>query len=631
MTDRTIAGFRLRVLVANVVYPFAVGAGRELFVALFNPRLPGGPAERMAFGLKPLVYVLMVAFGLFGYAAVMAAVRPLLARLERGGDETRARTSSIALPWILVAIHGGLWIVGTTAFYAIYGFRTPGGVPFAVSLALSVSWGIAAGVLSAIIVEDALVPLKRRLAVRDIRPGEIDRFARIKDPLGAAATAAALAASLAHVADYYVARAAAGAAGDPGGRAAAIVGTAAVCIGYGALLLGLSRRARETELSALSERIGAIAAGGGDLTGRVDLVSFDGPGGVGASVNAFLDRLSAMVSRIKSVAEEEAASVDVLRASVAESDRFLREFVSTVGDALNAFAAERTRIAAADACAARIDSGTDRNLAEARSQERILDEAAGSVAAMLESVREVSATSRRIKERTDDFSAMAGSLSAAMKELLAFMDRLGERTAAMREGAGGIQDIAERINLLSLNASIEAAHAGERGKGFAVVAGEVRTLAARTSEGAGGIGTRIAEIERVAEGSLEAIGRIRAVLDRMEPAVEDIERSLEGVAAAGDAERLGADRIAEAMRSSVAAATAVRSLSEDQKERTREIVEGLAELESVAGSAEGLGDELRVREERLSAANRAVAEIAERERALADELRAMTARFKTGA
>lgn len=629
MPDNAITGFRLRVLVANVVYPFAVGAGRELFVALFNPRLPGGPGARLAFGLKPLVYILMVVFGLFGYAAVMAAVRPLLARLEGRGDEARARTSSIALPWVLVAIHGGLWVVGTTAFYAIYGFRTPGGVPFAVSLALSVSWGIAAGVLSAIIVEDALVPLKRRLGVRDIRPGEIDRFARIKDPLGAAATSAALAASLAHVADYYVSRAAAGEAADPLLRAAAVVGTAALCAGYGILLLGLSRRAREKELRSLDERIGAIAAGGGDLTGRIDLVSFDGPGKVGASVNAFIDRLSAMVSRIKAVAEEEAASVEVLRESVAESDRFLREFVSTMGDALNAFAAERTRIAAADACAARIDEGTDRNLAEARSQERVLGEAAGSISAMLEGVREVSATARRIKERTDDFAAMAGSLSSTIKELLAYMGRLGERTAAMRQGAAGISDIAERINLLSLNASIEAAHAGERGKGFAVVAGEVRALAARTSEGAAGIESRISEVERVAEESLEAIGKIRGALDRIEPAVADIESSLEGVAAAGDAERLGADRIAEAMRSSVAAAAAVRSLSEGQKERTREIVDGLAELETVAGSAEGLGDELREREARLSAANRAVAEIAERERILADELRAMTSRFKT--
>lgn len=629
MADQYLRSFRVRVFIANIPIPFAIGAARELFVALFNPRLAGGPAQRLAFGMKPLVYALMLVFGLCGYAAVMGTIRPLIRRIQGAGDERKARTASIALPWLLIAIHGGLWIIGTTAFYAMYGFKSPGGLSYFMSLALSVSWGVASGVFSALIVEDALVPLKTRLAMRDIREGEVDHFARMKDPIGAGATAAALAAALAHISDYYLARTASGAAVDPTARTLAFLGTTAVCIAYGTALLVISRRSLRERLSSLRRRIGQLAEGQGDLTGRVDLVSFDGAGRVGAGFNAFVDRLAAMIARIKTAAEEESASASQLRSSVAESERSLREFAAAMSEALSAFAAEKERIDDADRSAADIDAGTDRNLSASLKQEQVLSEAGGAVESMLTGVREVSAAASGIRKRTDEFSATMRTLSSTIKELYSFMNEFSDRAKAMKEGAGGISDVAERINLLSLNASIEAAHAGDRGKGFAVVAGEVRSLAARTAEGANGIFDRIEDVERVSASCLDAIERIKSSLTLLEPAVADIEQNLAGLAAAGDAEQLGADRISAAMSTGIESAAAVRALSEEQKERARAIVAGMAELERAARGTEGLGAELRARVEKMSESNRALSAIAARQQSVAEELRAMTARFKT--
>ena len=481
MLDREIRAFRIRAFIANIVLPFAVGAVRELFVALFNPRLAGGPSERLAYGLKPLVYVLMILFGLGGYAAVMRTVRPLLDRLRGSGDVAAARKASIALPWIMIAIHGGLWIAGTTGFYALYGFSTPGGVPYGVSLSLSVSWGIAAGVFSALIVESALAPLKRRLAMRDIRAGEKDLFARTRDPLAAASSAAALASAFVHVSDFYLHRTAAGMPDSGGLRYLAFALLAAGWIAYACGLLIASRSELRARLSSLRTQISQFADGQGDLTGRIDLVSFDGAGKVGASVNAFVDRLAAMIIRIKAVSEEEAASAEVLGRSVADNERFLGEFSATIADALDAFAAEKVHIDAADEGASRIAEGTDRNLAAARSQESSLSEAAATVETMIEGVKEVSSTAVLIKDRTDEFSRTMRSLSSTIKELLALQERLAERALSMREGAANITDVAQRINLLSLNASIEAAHAGDRGKGFAGVASARTSKAPRAS------------------------------------------------------------------------------------------------------------------------------------------------------
>lgn len=71
-----------------------------------------------------------------------------------------------------------------------------------------------------------------------------------------------------------------------------------------------------------------------------------------------------------------------------------------------------------------------------------------------------------------------------------------------------ISAIAEQTNLLALNATIEAARAGEAGKGFAVVASEVKQLASQTAKATADISQKIVEIQTQTSTSVEAIARI---------------------------------------------------------------------------------------------------------------------------
>ncbi|MBR1740474.1 MAG: hypothetical protein IJ733_01135 [Lachnospiraceae bacterium] len=103
-------------------------------------------------------------------------------------------------------------------------------------------------------------------------------------------------------------------------------------------------------------------------------------------------------------------------------------------------------------------------------------------------VKEIEKNSRESYER-------ATAIAAERREELTEAQKKSEVVEEIENLAGTISEIASQINLLSLNASIEAARAGDAGRGFAVVAGEINKLAMETDEAVHQIQETIDEIK----------------------------------------------------------------------------------------------------------------------------------------
>ena len=125
------------------------------------------------------------------------------------------------------------------------------------------------------------------------------------------------------------------------------------------------------------------------------------------------------------------------------------------------------------------------------------------------SAAEISQQVSRASQISREAVTEADATDATVKTLAESAQRIGEIVSL-------ITAIAEQTNLLALNATIEAARAGEAGKGFAVVASEVKGLANQASSATEEISSQVSEVQGATQRAAEAIASIRGTISEVE-------------------------------------------------------------------------------------------------------------------
>jgi methyl-accepting chemotaxis protein len=157
-----------------------------------------------------------------------------------------------------------------------------------------------------------------------------------------------------------------------------------------------------------------------------------------------------------------------------------------------------------------------------------------------------------------------------MGELTEAMTRIEKTSNEIKNIIGGIEDIAAQTNLLSLNASIEAARAGAAGKGFAVVADQIGKLAEQSAESAINtrdlIETAITEVSsgsQITSETAEALKRVIDGLDDIVTSVADVRNASDKQTVAVEQIEQGVAQISNVVQSNSAAAEESSATSEE--------------------------------------------------------------------
>lgn len=209
-----------------------------------------------------------------------------------------------------------------------------------------------------------------------------------------------------------------------------------------------------------------------------------------------------------------------------------------------------------------------------------------------ESAQRAAEVSERGKQSTEETAEGMHRIREQMQSISASMMRLSEQTQTIGGIINTVEDLAQQSNLLSVNAAIEAAKAGEHGKGFGVVAQEVKYLADQSRQATTQVRTVLNDIQRATNAVVLAIEQGSKAVESGVDQSAEAGRSIILLAANVSEAALASAQIAASSQQQVVGMDQVAHAMESIKQASTQNVESAKQLETAAKGLSELGRQL---------------------------------------
>ncbi len=267
------------------------------------------------------------------------------------------------------------------------------------------------------------------------------------------------------------------------------------------------------------------ALGEGDLSANIQQTNDRTE--IGRMAGALKIFQTALIAQ-KAAHEDAAAAATVKLQRSQRMDGIAREFESMIGQLASSLASSSSELQSEASLLSATAEKTGRISSEAASASKDMS---GNLQSVSTTTEEMTASILDIRSKVQEASRTASDAVSQAENTDRNIAQLAQAAAHIGDVIKLISSIAEQTNLLALNATIEAARAGEAGRGFAVVASEVKALASQTAKATEEISAQITDMQTATDASVKTVGDIRATIDLISEISTSISTSIEAQSA----------------------------------------------------------------------------------------------------
>jgi methyl-accepting chemotaxis protein len=373
-----------------------------------------------------------------------------------------------------------------------------------------------------------------------------------------------------------------------------------------------------------------ISEGEGDLTKQISIASKDEIGDLALYFNKTLGNIKNLISIIK-------YKVHALTNTGYELSVNMDKTSTAVDNIASNFEEIKTLETKQKEESAAVNRALEKIKDSIALQNKLIDEQTDSVNTSSSAIEEMTANIHSVGQTLAENSKNVESLTEASEHGRSAVQAVAQEIQEIAKDSEGLLEInsvmnkiASQTNLLSMNAAIEAAHAGESGRGFAVVADEIRKLAessGQQSKTTAGMLKKIkASIDNITKSSEEVLARFGAI----DTEVKTVSEHEMNIRHAMEEQEVGGQQILRSIARLREITVSVQKGSEDMSRSGNDLVKETDEFIRISNDAlSGMNEVVNGAMKEIKTAVTHVTEMSEENNKNFDDLKNETLKFKT--